>query len=197
MFPPNYLAFRNDRGSLGGGVFVLVNQDIIAVEQPQYVTSCEIVWVKIQLRGNKDLYVGSFYMPHRNIDTVRELEKSLELLDEKNDRHIVLCGDFNCPDVNWPTYTVNSKCQDSQIQQNLADVASSYNLTQVHESPTREDNLLDLIFTSVPSLIKSSVNTPGISDHDIVVTDSITKPKCMYNKQKARNFTSSLKRIGN
>ena len=54
----------------------------------------------------------------------------------------------------------------------------------MHEKPTREDNLLDLVFTTNPTLIKSSSNTPGISDHDIVVVDSDTKP--FYSKQKPR-----------
>ena len=41
--------------------------------------------------------------------------------------------------------------------------------------------MLDLIFTNNPSLIKSTGNAPGISDHDIVITDSLTKP--YYSKQ--------------
>ena len=51
-----------------------------------------------------------------------------------------------------------------------------FNLNQIHEHPTRGENLLDLIFTTSPSLVKNSVSTPGISDHDIVLTDFITKP---------------------
>ena len=42
IFPENYTSFRNDRGTLGGGVFILVQNNIIATEQPQYVTDCEI-----------------------------------------------------------------------------------------------------------------------------------------------------------
>ena len=45
---------------------------------------------------------------------------------------------------------------------------SFHNLTQVHNQPTREGNLLDLVFVSNPSLVKSSTNVPGISDHDII-----------------------------
>ena len=42
IFPNNYTAYRNDRGTLGGGVFVLVHNDIIAVENPELVTNCEL-----------------------------------------------------------------------------------------------------------------------------------------------------------
>jgi hypothetical protein len=49
-------------------------------------------------------------------------------------------------------------------------------MTQVHNEPTRQNNLLDLIFTMNPSLIKSSTNIPGISDYAIIITDMETKP---------------------
>ena len=51
-------------------------------------------------------------------------------------------------------------------------------------STTRQENVLDLVFTDNPSLIKNSQSIPGISDHAMVVTDSDVKP--IYNKQKPR-----------
>ena len=57
-------------------------------------------------------------------------------------------------------------------------------LSQIHEQPTRGENMLDLVFVSNPSLMKSSVSVPGISDHDIVVTDFETKP--YYQKTPSR-----------
>ena len=61
---------------------------------------------------------------------------------------------------------------------------SENNLTRVHIDPTREENLLDLTFTTHPSLIKSTTNVPGISDHDMVVIDSDIKPH--FNNSKPR-----------
>ena len=52
----------------------------------------------------------------------------------------------------------------------------SSSLTQVHNQPTRLSALLDLTFTSNPSLIKNSTSVSGLSDHDIIVTDFETKP---------------------
>ena len=48
-------------------------------------------------------------------------------------------------------------------------ISTEFNLTQIHDKPTREDNLLDLVFTTNSSLIKSTTNAPGISDHDMVI----------------------------
>ena len=52
---------------------------------------------------------------------------------------------------------------------------SFHNLTQVHNQPTREGNLLDLVFVSNPTLVKSSTNVSGILDHDIIITDMKTR----------------------
>ena len=65
IFPPNYNVYRNDRGTLGGGIFILVEKYITSVEQTSFITDEEIEWVKVKMKNNKDLLVGSFYMPHR------------------------------------------------------------------------------------------------------------------------------------
>ena len=177
IFPENYTSFRNDRGTLGGGVFILVQNNIIATEQPQYVTDCEIDWVKIKLKNQKDLLIGGFYMPHRNTKDMEELEKSLKIItDENNNNNIILAGDFNCPDITWETLSLKMDASDKEIQRTLIDITSQTGLTQIHEQPTRENNLLDLVFTTNPTLSKSSTNIPGISDHAIIVTDLDTKP---------------------
>jgi hypothetical protein len=65
IFPPNYNVYRNDRGTLGEGVLILVEKYITSVEQTSFITDGEIEWVKVEMKNNKDLLVGSSYMPHR------------------------------------------------------------------------------------------------------------------------------------
>ena len=77
VFPDNYVAYRNDRSSFGGGVFILVKDNLVSTEEQRLVTNCEIEWVKVKLPRNKDFYIGNFYMPHRNI---KELDSSLQQL---------------------------------------------------------------------------------------------------------------------
>ena len=174
VFPSHYNVFRNDRGSLGGGVFTLVHKDLVALEKPEFVTDCEMTWSNLKLKERKNLLISSFYMSHRNMKEIQELRHSLQLVTAGKDNQIILAGDFNCPDIDWQSLTVKQNAPDREVQQGLIDVAIDFNLTQVHEKPTREDNLLDLVFTTNPTLIKSSSTTPGISDHDIVVVDSDT-----------------------
>ncbi|KAH3769840.1 hypothetical protein DPMN_171118 [Dreissena polymorpha] len=39
-----------NRGTLGGGVFVLVHEDLVTEEKAELVTNCEIEWVQIKLK---------------------------------------------------------------------------------------------------------------------------------------------------
>jgi hypothetical protein len=82
------------------GPYILIQNNIIATEQPQYVTKCELDWIKIKLKDSKDLLIGAFYMPHRNNKDMEELEKSLKIItEENNNNNIIIAGDFNCPDI--------------------------------------------------------------------------------------------------
>ncbi|CAC5392381.1 unnamed protein product [Mytilus coruscus] len=74
--------------------------------------------------------------------------------------------------------------QDPDAQKQLINITTQFGLTQFHEEPTRENNLLDLVFTTNPSLTKTSTNIPGISDHAIIKTDTDIKP--FYSKSNPR-----------
>ena len=186
IFPDSFNVFRNDRSTRGGGVFVAVRSNLTAVECVDFITDCELDLVKISLKGKQELFVGSYYMPKRNMTDLNNLRQSLELLNKSKPKHLVLCGDFNCPDIDWDKLCLkNSKSiQDRNEQQYLIEIMSEFNLTQVHDQPTREENLLDLVFTTNPSLIKSTANAPGISDHAMVVTDADIKPQYTFCKPR-------------
>ena len=71
---------------------------------------------------------------------------------------------------------------DREVQQALLDVTIEHGLSQVHDQPTRDNNLLDLVFTNNPSIVKTSTSIPGISDQAMVVTDTDIIPQ--HIKQK-------------
>lgn len=64
----------------------------------------------------------------------------------------VKSGDLNCPDVSWDTGTANSGAPDQPDQQALFDTAKDAELTQVHTGSTREEKLVDLVFTTNPTV---------------------------------------------
>ena len=103
-------------------------------------------------------------MPKRNMTDLNNLRQSLELQNKSKPKHLVLCGDFNCPDIDWDKLCLkhSKTTQDRNEQQHLIEIMSDFNLSQMHSEPTREENLLDLVFATNPSLIKSTANAPGI-----------------------------------
>ena len=191
VFPEGFTAYRKDRSRLGGGVFILVRNELISSEETDLISECESIWTRVKLQNSKDLIIGTFYMPHRNDKDLNELEKSLSSLSSKtNQKHTILTGDFNCPNINWENGSVKPSSPDRLVQQRLIDITTTANLTQMHSESTREKALLDLIFTNNPTLLRNSVSVPGIADHDMVVTDIDTKP-IIIKQQKRKCFIFS------
>ena len=109
------------------------------------------------------MQIGSFYMPHRCYETIQELNKSLTTITRSSkQKQIILCGDFNCPDISWEIGNVNTCSPDQSTQQSLIDVTESAQLTQVHNSSTRESKLLDLVFTTNPTIVTHCICTRDI-----------------------------------
>ena len=89
---------------------------------------------------------------------------------------------------------INPQAPEKEVQQKLIDISTEFNLTLLYDTPTREENLLDIVLTTNATLIKSSTNIPGLADHDIIITDAIIKPT--YNKNKPQTVTCTPKQTG-
>ena len=153
VFPENFKIYRNDRGTLGGEVFLGIHEDLISTEFIEHVTGCEIEWAKIKLKNSKDLFIASYYIPHRNMKDITNLKLSLEKLTTGKPKHIIIAGDFNCPDIDWINMEIKTEAPDKEVQQARMNLSIEYGLVQIHDKPTREGNLLDLVFTNNPSLL--------------------------------------------
>lgn len=177
IFPDNYLhppPNRRDRdtGEKGGGVLIAVHSDIISVEQSAPV-DCEIVWTKIT-HNSGDVLFGSFYRPpSTSVDYLEQLESSMnnvKQLNGLNGKHVILGGDFNLPDINWEDNSIKPNPQyTSAVSEKMIDLADNFNLTQIIHEPTRQGNILDLVFTTHPDLMDRTYVVPGMSDHDAVM----------------------------
>ena len=141
-----------------------------------------MLWAKVQISASKALTLGCFYRPRDSkISTSEELVKSLDLMPKNSNQTIVLGGDFNLPGIDWDNGVVNPKAANKSQCELLLSSLDTHALAQIHKEPTREGNILDLLITNKPGLIKSSRSVPGISDHCAVVTeldiDRRTKPR--------------------
>ena len=63
------------------------------------------------------------------------------------DKNAVICGDFNNPSVNWSTLTADRE------RTRLLELTEEAFLYQIVQTPTRGNNILDLIFTNDSDII--------------------------------------------
>ncbi len=107
------------------------------------------------------------------------------MVEGHNYSNLWLAGDFNLGDIIWESQSVRQGAPKPSLCRDLIDISNDYGLEQLVELPTRGDNVLDLFFTSNPSLVSKSTVMPGISDHDgipMLIVDS----KPITTKQKPR-----------
>ncbi len=77
-----------------------------------------------------------------------------------------LFGDFNYPDINW----VNSSAPSKFGQKFFLNFFLRVGLHQEIDFPTRQNNLLDLIFVNEPHLVQGVQTGPQIASCDHVTT---------------------------
>ena len=186
IFPPHYLTVRNDRKSGGGGVFVMVkenidyNEDAISVSK----TDCEIAWVQIKLPGTQLLNVASVYRPPSSaVAYMSKLRNHITEIYSKFPRaSYIIGGDLNLPQVDW---TTDSSILDGHGSL-LRDTMDELGLSQHCLKPTRPEsnNILDLIFTNRPCAVIDIEVLPGMSDHNIVLASFNLTTRSVQNQQR-------------
>ena len=115
-------------------------------------------------------------------------------IKNKQNKLIVQGGDFNLPYINWRKKSLMAGTNQQMQHQQLLDMDLELGFEQIQLSPSRESNILDVYFTTYPSLVKSCYTVPGISDHHVVVVDSDVNPR--YKKKNIENYISTKRQTG-
>ena len=61
-------------------------------------------------------------------------------------------GDFNLPDINWQSSTVEEHQSSDRVNSMILDLAETCDMQQMVAQPTTKDSLLDIFFTNRPTL---------------------------------------------
>ena len=78
-------------------------------------------------------------------------------------------GGFNFKDIAWPDRLNKSGSMLSQSEgQMLTDIMNDHGLEQLVHFPTRGENTLDLIVTSLPGIFQEIHSPDKLSDHDVM-----------------------------
>jgi hypothetical protein len=157
--------YRCDRknGKCGGGVFILVRKSIpsLAVRVHAKFSTCEIVAIDIQTSTPVRL-ICVYRPPNYDVSETKLLLKCISSLFDVN-LSCVVVGDFNVPHINWQ----NLSSRGDVVHASVLNFAIDSGLSQLVTSPTRLNNILDLIFCQDDLLIlEVDVCNPfSTSDH--------------------------------
>lgn len=152
----------------------------------------EVVTVELKLKIS--IILCLIYIPPRsNPSYYTNLFSYLDTLFSSNNK-IIVCGDFNFPDINWDTLTGASPHSTS-----FCELIYKYNLFQHVSDPTHtRGNILDLILSNDTNLVHSiSINScnplPPTSDHfkiNFYISTSIP-PKPKHQPQYFLNYSKA------
>ena len=179
VLPANYNVFRRDRTDGYDGVLIAVKDDLVST--PIHTSSdSELISVKIKCDKSKSVIISSFYRP----PTATSEEQTEQIIEELTKRRLDnekcdfwIGGDFNLPDIDWPSLTVNSHQYPVSMSNRYLSIPSQCGVDQVVEAPTRGNKTLDLFFTNNPSLVDKCKPIPGVGDHDAILIDTLIRPR--------------------
>ena len=151
-------------------VYVYMCICVYSLREKDLETECEILWIKLNIASDKNLYIGAYHRPNATDEqSFNSLAQSLAKLP-RDSCHVWLAGDMNLPGLEWSSTQLKpASCSPSQYTLFL-DILVDHGLTQVIDQPTRGDNTLDLLVMNNPTLVNRTEILPGISDHNIVFT---------------------------
>lgn len=176
----NYSIYRKDRADGYGGVCVLVNNNCfhsVAVSLPDKFNSLDVVSVDLIDAYFKCRIIAVYRPPTSNTDPIglQYCSKLADCIDHllSVNSTVLLCGDFNIPDLNKCNFDVFSSTS------MLSNLFSKHALTQYVSDPTRYNSysdtatLLDLVLCNDPNFVFNiQVCTSfSTSDHCVVHFD--------------------------
>ena len=147
----------------GGGVLLYIKNEITAIKVSKTdVEEYDSLYVEIK-NNNKKYILGVVYRPPKQTEE-NDMRLYNEIKSVIKDKNAVICGDFNNPSVDWSTLTGDREGR------RLIDLAEDAFLWQSVQTPTRGNNILDLVFTNDCDLIHTcDVGEPlSNSDHNMV-----------------------------
>ena len=140
--------------------------------------------------------------PDRDILHYQELCDCISNIVAKNPSAFILCaGDLNLPDIDWTSESIAGYRYPLSINKLTLSMTADCCFTQLINFPTRESNILDVVFTNRPSFVNSCTCIPGISDHDAVRVsfhiettqkDTIKHKKYLWNKANFEGLKRKL-----
>jgi hypothetical protein len=156
----DYTTFRRDRHTRSGGVFICVRNYFNCTElwvEKVY----ELIAVDVKGRDPKIPWeiVGIYTAPNEDMRLLEKLADRTGYMG-RNTKCSIIGGDLKLPNGNWNDHVKKSRGP----QVFLSSLVWKKGYTQVVNSPTRGDALLEIYLVRPESAFTSCSNVQGISD---------------------------------
>jgi hypothetical protein len=194
VFRDDYITFRRDRCTRGGGVFICFKNNI----------DCRVLWtdevfemIAVEVNGGNPKFswkvVGAYRSPNEDMRVIERLADRIGFSGNSTKRSII-GGDINLPKADW-----NGNAGGNIGTQALINSLVWENgYSQVIKSPTRGEALLVVYLVRPGISVTSSGTLQGVSDHLAVILeveweDTYTEPQVVrvvpvYNKTGVAGF---------
>ena len=166
-----YTIIRNDSKTRGGGVLLGVKTSTFkSVREIEYKQELEVALAEITTTSNIKMLVCSCYRPpDAEKSWMNEYESFLQDVCTRHSK-IVIAGDFNLP----RTCRQSNENGFGGNEHASVKILNDFFLEQIITSPTRGENILDLVITSIPDRMKVSEvvkpsDTEISTDHSAIV----------------------------
>ena len=156
---------------------ILIEEDRIRI----YLLACRnLLYDILRLPSSRRAALGLYVIltPWTNEEYIEDLQKVLNEIDPQRSNNVWLGGDFNVANVDWSDVMCSPNSSNTKLADKLIEVTNDHSLAQIVDLPTRKENILDLFFTTNPSLINRMITVPPLTpsaDHDIVFIDINTR----------------------
>ena len=180
-----YNMFKTDRiDRRGGGVAIYIKDKIKACIRSDIKNNnnTETIWVEIG-EERDSLVIGVIYRPpNLNRDDSKLLWSEINKASQSN--KVCIVGDINYPNIDW-TYQIG----DNESDEFLEVVLDNF-LIQYVNSPTRGNNILDLVFSNKDNIISNvEISSElGNSDHKSITFNLLYSSKFHENKTLIPDF---------
>ena len=167
---PGFTLYRKDRFNVrdakGGGVLVYINSQLVSIAVDKLNSKeCESLFIQIGNIHKDGILFGICYRSNTASDY--EIEQMLDAIATASSSRLVVVGDFNYPNIDWDELTCDAHSQ------RFFDIMTDSFLVQHVLEPTRQNNVLDLVFSSEKDMIDNVcvLGHLGKSDHCMVQFD--------------------------
>ena len=177
------------------------------MEKENYSNNCcesQVIEIK-----ELDLLVVNIYRPPNAPkelfeDTLIKCQEAIDKVlenDEEKSKTVCAFGDYNFPFIKWPSMRFYSREEEpnhmasEKVQAKLLlEWAEQNFMNQIINTPTRKENILDLVFSNSDNLINgySTIVNTSFSDHNILQIVSNYENKSEEKKDRKNPYPNTI-----